>query len=85
MFDRAVNTPLFLQKQPSRRVLRKRCPEKMQQMYRKTPAHKFAAYFQNTVLEEHLRSAVSVFLRSRNPIKLKLLQISEVATRGVEE
>ena len=57
------------QKQPSRGVLLKRCSEKMQQIYRRTPmpkcdllnhasawvfSRKFTACFQNTFLKEHL-------------------------------
>ena len=44
-------TITLFQKQPSRDVLKKRCSENMQQIYRGTPwmfYYKFAAYFQNT-------------------------------------
>ena len=56
------------QKQPSRGILRKRCSENRQQIYRRTPtptsawvfSSKFAAYFQKTFSQEHLRRAASV-------------------------
>ena len=35
-----INTMLNLQKQPSRGVLKKRCSEKMQQIYSRTPMPK---------------------------------------------
>ena len=43
---------MMVQKQPSRGVLRKRCPENMQQMYRKTPMPK--CDFNKVVLQQWL-------------------------------
>ena len=58
------------QKRPLSGVLGKRCSENMQQIHRRTPMpkcdfnkvaainfNKFAAYFQNTFSQEHLRVA----------------------------
>ena len=62
------NSTINFQKQPFRGVLRKRCSENMQQIYRqiywnRTSAWvfscKFAAYFRNTFSKEHLRVAAS--------------------------
>ena len=41
--------PKIMQKQPSRDVLRKRCSENMQQIYRRTPMPK--CYFNNIALQ----------------------------------
>ena len=60
-----------LKKQPTRDILKKRCSENMQQIYRRTTMPKwnrtsarvlpckFAAYFQNTFFYEHLWVATS--------------------------
>ena len=64
---------LYQQKQPFRGVLRKRCSENMQQIYRRTPMPKcdfnhtspwvfsrnFAAYFQNNFFLKHILVATS--------------------------
>ena len=62
---------ISLQKQPCSGVLRKRCSENMQQIYRKTLMSKcdlawmfsckFAAYFLNTFSQEHLCRAAFFF------------------------
>ena len=60
----------LIQKQPLRGVLKKRCSENMQQIYRRTlmpkcnfnkVAKQFAAYFQNNFFKEHLCVAASVY------------------------
>ena len=70
-----------VQKQPPRGVLRTRCTESMQQIYRRTPmpkfdywnhtsawvfSCKFAAYFQNTFFLEHLWTAASGYINCNN-------------------
>ena len=59
-----------LQKQPPRRVLKKRYSEKMQQIYRRTlmPKCEFAAYFQNTFSKEHLWVAASAIIITKTRI-----------------
>ena len=50
------HVPKCIQKQPSRGVLRKRCSENIQEIYRRSVTSalvlscKFAAYFQNTLI-----------------------------------
>ena len=67
---KAISLSVF-QKQSPRGVLKKRCSENIQQMYRRTPmpkcnfnkiSCKFAAYFQNTVSYEYLWVAASCVL-----------------------
>ena len=71
---RTFHCQLSFQKQPFKGVLRKTCSENIQEIYRRTHMQKcnfrtlawvfsckFAAYFQNTFSQEHLRRAASAF------------------------
>ena len=74
--NREVYVVCFMQKQPSRGVLRKRISGNMHQIYRRTPVPKndfnkvvllsckFAAYFQNTFSKEHLWTAASNYVKT---------------------
>ena len=55
--EKPINTMLNLQKQPSRGVLKKRCSEKMQQIYSRTPMPK--CHF-NKVAKQLLKSHFSM-------------------------
>ena len=66
--------PMHLQKQPSRRVVRKWCSENMQQIYRRTlipkcDFNKVAASFHSTFLKKHLWRAASALIICSNQIR----------------